>query len=120
MGCVSPAQSAGVGTLTVDRTATAGVGAATGWKTGATAGPDVTKGIITAGAGAGASAWQGNEGSSAHTAVQLPNEMALRVVTSTTVQPPQTANWVEVRLSVTQSLLRMAAVRLLTKLPSRL
>lgn len=55
----------------------------------------------------------------AHTAVQLPDETALRVVASTTVQPPQTASCVVVRFKETQSSPRMAAVKLLTELPSR-
>ncbi len=55
----------------------------------------------------------------AHTAVQLPDETALSVVASTTVQPPQTASCVVVRFNETQSSPRMAAVKLLTKPPSR-
>jgi hypothetical protein len=57
MGAVASAHTAGVGTLTLGRMATAGVGAAAGWETGATtgaaAGAETTMG---AGAGAGASA----------------------------------------------------------------
>jgi len=55
----------------------------------------------------------------AQTAVQLPEEIALRVVASTTVQPPQTASCVVVRFNETQSSPRMAAVKLLTKPLSR-
>jgi len=57
MGAVASGHTAGVGTLTLGRMATAGVGAAAGWETGATtgaaAGAETTMG---AGAGAGASA----------------------------------------------------------------
>ena len=84
------------------RIVTARVGAAAGWEAGATAGArggtesadGAGAAAITAGAGAGAgaAAWQGNKGSPAQTAVQLPEAMALSVVASTTVQPLQTAS----------------------------
>ena len=90
----------------------AALGVATRAGAGAAAGPK-------AGAGPGAGARQGSDGASAQTAVQLPDVMAFSVVASTTVQPLQTASDVDVRLSVTHWLPRMAAVRLLTKLPSR-
>ena len=102
----------------------AGVAAGTGGVTGTAVGVATGAGAgaamgAKAGAGPGATALQGNDGSVAQTAVQLPADMAFRVVESTTVQPLQTASDVDVRFSVTHWSLRMADVKLLTKLPSR-